>query len=127
MIFSEDGEYLDEKFRGAEVVLRAVVDGRVDRHFRRNYSEAKHLADQGKVRRIVVEVDPAGAPVVYVVNAAKAALGGVAAHEKAVLSVPGDASEVRFVLAELFPKPKAKPIKLEEVPAVKAEEKVVGE
>ncbi|WP_131822395.1 hypothetical protein [Mycobacteroides chelonae] len=131
MIFSEDGEFLDSKFRGSEVVLQAVVHGRMDRRFRRNYSEATHLADQGKVRRIVVVVDPADAPVVYVVNAAKAALGGVAAHERAVLSVLGDASEVRFALADLFPKPKpaAKTVKPEEVevPAVEAEEKVGGE
>ncbi|WP_054173020.1 hypothetical protein [Mycobacteroides immunogenum] len=135
MIFCEDGEYLDGKFKGSEVVLNAVVGARQDKHFRRNYSEAKHLADQGKIKRIVVDVGVSGAPVVYVVNAVKAALGGVPAHEKAVLYVSGgdlDGDEIFCSLRGLFPsdppKPAIKAVKPEEVvvPAVEAEEKVGG-
>ncbi|WP_016888299.1 hypothetical protein [Mycobacteroides abscessus] len=77
MSFSEDTAPLDDKFRGAQVVLRAVVGDRVDRKFRANYTMAKYLADRRKIKKIVIEVDPGKASPVEVEHALERAFAGV--------------------------------------------------
>ncbi|OMC55358.1 hypothetical protein A5747_13260 [Mycobacterium sp. IS-836] len=56
MEFSEDTDYVGDDFDGDVVTLVSNVGGRKDRKFSRNYAWAKHAADRGKIRRIVVKV-----------------------------------------------------------------------
>lgn len=56
MDFSEDTPLIGDSFEGDTVTLVSNVGGRKDRNFSRNYAWAKHAADCGKIRRIVVKV-----------------------------------------------------------------------
>lgn len=101
-MFDENGVVLSDKFRAADVRLLAVVGGRVDRMFRRNYAVAKHGADCGRVKRITVVVDTDGSDVVHTVGAVVSALSGARLHGKAVFDVRGGwAGPVRAELEAL--------------------------
>lgn len=105
-MFDENGAVLNDKFRASDVRLLAVVGGRVDRMFRRNYAVAKHGADCGRVKRITVVVDTDGSDVVHTVGAVVSALSGSCLHEKAVFDVRGGwAGPVKAELAKLVAKP----------------------
>lgn len=56
LVFDENADYLGSDFKGETVVLVSNVGGVKDRKFARNFATAKHLADRGSVKRIVVRV-----------------------------------------------------------------------
>lgn len=102
LMFDENGGVLNDKVKASDVRLLAVVGGRVDRMFRRNYAVAKHGADCGRVKRITVVVDTDGSDVVHTVGAVVSALSGGRLHDKAVFDVRGGwAGPVKAELASL--------------------------
>jgi hypothetical protein len=56
MEYNENTDYVSDEHDGDVVTLVSNVGGRKDRKFSRNYAWAKHAADRGKVRRIVIKV-----------------------------------------------------------------------
>lgn len=119
---------LDDSFEGDDVNLLAVSAGRVDRNFRRNYAWAKHAADVGKLKKIVVVVDVDGSDPIHTVGAVQSAVSGVRLHGKAVFLVRGgtsagqiaNASQVSAELeATLAAEPEPEPVKPVAKPAVK--------
>lgn len=111
LVFDEQIPVLSDEFEDDEVTLLAVRGGRVDKHFRRNYSWAKHAADRGKLSKIRVVVEVTADSWVHTVGAVTSALSGQKLHasgEFRVLtptSVSGGvtAQKVQEALKELAP------------------------
>ncbi|AEF57211.1 hypothetical protein PBI_WINKY_29 [Mycobacterium phage Winky] len=115
LIYDEQVPVLDDTFEGDEVSLLAVRGGRVDRNFRRNYAWAKHAADRGKLKKIVVKVAVNKDSWVHTVGAVTSALSGQRLHPLAAFNVDSDVrdiggdklTQVLEALKELSPKPAA--------------------
>lgn len=56
MLFDESTPFVGDDFKGDTVKLVSNTGGRKDRHFARNYAWAKHAADRGQLKSIVVQV-----------------------------------------------------------------------
>lgn len=56
MTFDENAPFIGDDFGGDTVTLVSNIGGRKDRHFARNYAWAKHAADRGQLKSIVVQV-----------------------------------------------------------------------
>ncbi|QNO01056.1 hypothetical protein [Mycobacterium phage CELFI] len=116
LIYDEQVAFLsDENFAGDEVTLLAVRGGKVDKHFRRNYAWAKHAADRGQLKKIVVKVAVNKDTWVHTVGAVTSALSGQRLHPLAAFNVDADVrdiggdklTQVLGALKELAPKPAA--------------------
>ncbi|AXH67835.1 holin [Mycobacterium phage Bromden] len=94
MVYDEQLPVLDDSFEGDEVVLLAVRGGRVDKTFRRNYAWAKHAADTGKLKQIVVVVALGRDSWLHTVSAVTSALSGAKLHRKARFKVDSEVSEI---------------------------------
>lgn len=111
MVFDEQIPALGDEFEGDEVTLLAVRGGRVDKHFRRNYSWAKHAADCGKLKKIRVVVEITADSWVHTVGAVTSALSGQRLHSSGEfrvfspmsMSVARTAEKVNEALKELAP------------------------
>ncbi|MBF9350681.1 hypothetical protein HA138_13020 [Mycobacteroides chelonae] len=111
LVFDEQIPALSDEFEGDEVTLLAVRGGRVDKHFRRNYSWAKHAADCGKLKKIRVVVEITADSWVHTVGAVTSALSGQRLHSSGEfrvfspmsMSVAGTAEKVNEALKELAP------------------------
>lgn len=111
MVFDEQIPALGDEFEGDEVTLLAVRGGRVDKHFRRNYSWAKHAADCGKLKKIRVVVEITAESWVHTVGAVTSALSGQRLHSSGEfrvfspmsMSVAPTAEKVNEALKELAP------------------------
>lgn len=90
MIYDQQMKTLDDSFSGDRVALLAVADGKVDNHFRLNYSWAKHAADNGKLKGISVVVLVGSASWVHTLSSAKSAIGGVPLHSAAKFQIKVD-------------------------------------
>ncbi|QXO14268.1 hypothetical protein SEA_CHASER_27 [Mycobacterium phage Chaser] len=94
LVFDEQLPVLDDSFTGDEVVLLAVRGGKVDKTFRRNYAWAKHAADTGKLKQIVVVVALGRDSWVHTVSAVTSALSGAKLHRKARFKVDSEVFDI---------------------------------
>ncbi|QAY03454.1 holin [Mycobacterium phage CicholasNage] len=94
LVYDEKFPLLDEKFKGDEVVIQAARGGKVDKHFRRNYALAKHLADRGVVKKIFVRVGVNRDSWVHTVTAATSALSGRPLHWAAAFVVDAEVKDI---------------------------------
>lgn len=122
MTFDENTPFLGDDFEGDTVTLVSNIGGRKDRHFARNYAWAKHAADRGQLRSIVVNI-VANGETYRTVDAFKRAVGSP--HKAVRVNVTHTvrvehAREVADAVAALMPAPSkdaGKPAPAREKPA----------
>lgn len=94
LVYDEQLPVLDDSFEGDEVSLLAVRGRKVDPHFRRNYAWAKHAADRGKLKKIVVVVAVTKDNWVHTVGAVTSALSGAKLHTAARFKVDTEIRDI---------------------------------
>jgi hypothetical protein len=124
MEFNEDMPFIDDSHEGDTVTLVSNVGGRKDKKFSRNYAWAKHAADRGKLKEIVVKVVANGESY-RTVDAFRRAVGRP--HPATRVFVDGDAKHALAIVDEVTKivpvpvKPEVKRVEAPVKPEVPAE------
>lgn len=98
MEYNEDTPFIDDSHEGDTVILVSNVGGRKDKKFSRNYAWAKHAADRGLLKEIVVKVVANGESY-RTVDAFRRAVGRP--HSATRVVVDGDSRHVLAIVDEV--------------------------